>query len=292
MIFGNFINIFLSLGEIFRVVFKLDEGVKVICKLMVFFFSFGINFVLSWGSIILVVIIIIVVILIIIFLCKIVYDSFLWYFVFKGFNIMFFCGFMFFLNRYVVNVGIIISVINIVESMVNIILIVIGWNNFVLMFLKLNKGMNIIRIMVVVKKIGRVIFLFVFCNCKVILCVLWDEFNGLLFLICLFNCFLWLCLVLVWVKCLNMFLIIIIELFISMLIVIVMFLSDIRLVESLNYDMIIKVILIEIGIEIRIKNVVCRFIKNKVRIIIINMNVNISVFIIVFMVWVIKLVWL
>lgn len=123
------------------------------------------------------------------------------------------------------------NVIIIVDIMVKMMFIVIGWNNFVLIFLKLNNGVNMIKIIEVVKKMGWVIFLFVFCRCNLMLCLLCFILCGFVLEvgICFFIDFE--CVVLGLFKCLNIFLIIIIELFISILIVIVMLFSDIRFVE-------------------------------------------------------------
>lgn len=153
---------------------------------------------------------------------------------------------------------------------VSIIFIVIGWNNLVLMFLKLNSGKNIVRIIKEVKKIGCVIFLVV---------IVISLVGGLC----------WLCFIF---KCLNIFFIIIIELFISMLMVIVIFFNDIKLVDKLSYVIIFNVKLIEIGIDSNIKNVVFKFNKNSVNIMIINIKVKSSVLIIVCIVWLISFVWL
>lgn len=52
----NLSNMVLSFGVIEIVVLRFVDGVRVICRLIVFFLSFGINLVFSFGSIIVVII--------------------------------------------------------------------------------------------------------------------------------------------------------------------------------------------------------------------------------------------
>lgn len=153
-------------------------------------------------------------------------------------------------------------------------MIVIGWKSLVFIFLKLNKGVKIIRIIDVVKKIGLVIFFFVSFI---------DDLKDWVFL-CEFE-------VLVF-NCLKMFLIIIMELFINILIVIVILLSDIKFVDSFMKVMMVNVIVMVIGIVMSIRNVVFMFIKKRVRMMVIKMKVMVNVFIMVEIVFLIRFVWL
>lgn len=153
-------------------------------------------------------------------------------------------------------------------------MIVIGWKSLVFIFLKLNKGVKIIRIIDVVKKIGLVIFFFVSFI---------DDLKDWGFL-CEFE-------VLVF-NCLKIFLIIIMELFINILIVIVILLSDIKFVDSFMKVMMVNVIVIVIGMVISIRNVVFMFIKNRVRMMVIKIKVMVNVLIMVEIVFLIRFVWL